>query len=150
VSAQPVGRKQESTDSTALLHALELLRCVCWQTPLTMSANQLHVNETIIFMTSSQKFTSQLLGKCMQLLVYALLFDINQTSYNKECFVSKHPLVTKIKLCRGEKSMLLHSISMSIADMLVMVDFFHIQKNVMLAILLLLLHIGGIEAKALE
>ena len=36
-----------------------------------------------------------------------------------------------------------------IADMLLLVDFFHIQKNVMLAMLLLLLQHGGIEAKAL-
>ena len=65
-----LGRKQGSTGSVALLHALELLWCVCFQTPLTMSANQLHVNEQY-FLTSSQKFTSQLLGKCMQFLVYA-------------------------------------------------------------------------------
>ena len=107
---------------------------------------------SIIFMTSSQKFTSQLLGKCLQFLVYALLFDINQTSYNKECFVSKHPLVTKIKLWRAEKSMLPHSIRLQCPSQTCWfwLTFFISRKISWWQCCCSCYNIGGIEAKALE
>jgi hypothetical protein len=50
------------------------------------------------------------------------LFDSNQTLYNKECFVSKHHLVTKRILCSAEKNLssACSMLATSIANMLLL------------------------------
>ena len=67
----------------------------------------------------------------MQLLFLSTAFDISQVWYNKKYFVPKH---------RAEKiyASVCSTFAMSIANVLLLVDLFGIQKNVMLAMLLLL------------
>ena len=95
---------------------------------------------SIIFMTSSQKFTSRLLGNVLSFYVDALLFEINQTWYTTEYFVTKHHLVTKNNFRQSRKinAHAFYTFAMSIADMLSWLTFL-VSKKVMLAMLLLLL-----------
>ena len=85
----------------------------------------------IIFMTSSQKFTSRLLGNVLSFYVDALLFEINQTWYTTEYFVTKHHLVTKNNFMQSRKinAHAFHTFAMLIADMLSWLTFLVSKKS---------------------
>ena len=73
------------------------------------------------------------------------MFESNQTSYIKGCFVSKHRLVTNNFCAEQKKSMLLHAVCLQCPLQMCccLLTFSLYRKNVMLFMLLLLLQHGG-------
>ena len=101
--------------------------------PLTLSATQLHVSKKKYLWLAVNNLHPNYWANVGNFYFWVLLFDSNQTLYNKACFVFKHHLVTKIKYVQSRKQ-IYASVQMVAACWL-----FCIQKNVILTVGLLIL-----------